>query len=82
MERIKPGRYRHFKGKEYRLLAVARHSETLEPMVVYQALYGAKELWVRPARMWSELVDHEGRTVPRFMYIEDGQPDSCSVSER
>ena len=48
MEELKPGRYRHFKGNEYRLIALARHSETLEPMVVYQALYGERGLWVRP----------------------------------
>lgn len=53
MEELKPGRYRHFKGKEYRLLALAKHSETLESMVVYQALYGEKGLWVRPAEMLS-----------------------------
>ena len=50
-----PGRYRHFKGNEYELLYVARHSETLEPMVVYRAsLYGERGVWVRPAAMWSE----------------------------
>ena len=52
MEEIRPGRYRHFKGKEYRVLYTARHSETLEPMVVYQALYGERGIWVRPAAMW------------------------------
>ena len=49
---LKPGKYRHFKGKEYRVLGIASHSETLEPMVVYQALYGEGGLWVRPASMW------------------------------
>ena len=57
---IKPGRYRHFKGKEYEVIGVASHSETLEPMVVYRALYGEKGLWVRPAAMWHERVDREG----------------------
>ena len=55
MERLpelQPGRYRHFKGNEYELLYVARHSETLEPMVVYRALYGERGIWVRPASMW------------------------------
>ncbi len=66
---LKPGRYRHFKGGEYRLLGVARHSETLELMVVYQALYGKGGLWVRPAAMWSEIVLHEGKEVPRFSRI-------------
>ena len=69
MEELKPGRYRHFKGNEYRLIAVARHSETLEPMVVYQALYGERGLWVRPASMWSEQVDRDGYSGPRFTYI-------------
>lgn len=69
MEELKPGRYRHFKGKEYRLLGVARHSETLEDMVVYQALYGQGGLWVRPAAMWQETVEREGYSGPRFTYI-------------
>ena len=69
MEELKPGRYRHFKGKEYRLLALAKQSETLESMVVYQALYGEKGLWVRPATMWSETVEREGYSGPRFTYI-------------
>ena len=69
MEELKPGRYRHFKGNEYRLLYVARHSETLEPMVVYEALYGEGGIWVRPAEMWSQQVDREGYSGPRFTYI-------------
>lgn len=69
MEELKPGRYRHFKGKEYRLLGVAKHSETLEDMVVYQALYGQGGLWVRPAAMWQETVEREGYSGPRFTYI-------------
>lgn len=69
MEELKPGRYRHFKGKEYRLLALAKHSETLEDMVVYQALYGQGGLWVRPAAMWRETVEREGYSGPRFTYI-------------
>lgn len=66
---LKPGRYRHFKGKEYQLLGIAAHSETLEPMVVYKALYGDGSLWVRPADMWTEMVDRDGYRVPRFQYI-------------
>lgn len=66
---LRPGRYRHFKGNEYRLLYVARHSETLEPMVVYQALYGEREIWVRPAAMWNEYVERDGYQGPRFAYI-------------
>jgi hypothetical protein len=65
---IKPGRYRHFKGKEYRVLHIAKHSETLEEMVVYQALYGEYGIWVRPASMWNEAVEHDGKTVRRFEY--------------
>ena len=68
---IKPGKYRHFKGKEYRVLGVASHSETLEPMVVYQALYGEGGLWVRPAAMWDECVEREDYQGPRFIYIGD-----------
>ncbi|MCQ2413146.1 MAG: DUF1653 domain-containing protein [Sphaerochaetaceae bacterium] len=66
---LKPGLYRHFKGNRYRLLYVARHSETLEPMVVYQALYGERGIWVRPASMWSETVEREGKTYTRFEYL-------------
>ena len=69
MEPIKPGLYRHFKGGEYRVLYTAAHSETLEPMVVYQALYGEKGIWVRPASMWNETVQRDGRVVKRFTYI-------------
>ena len=68
MELIK-GKYRHFKGKEYALIGIASHSETLEPMVVYRALYGDRGLWVRPAAMWTETVNKDGYTGPRFQYI-------------
>ena len=66
---LKKGRYRHFKGMEYELVDVAKHSETLEPMVVYRALYGAGGLWVRPVAMWSEWVDKGDYHGPRFQYI-------------
>ena len=66
---IKQGKYRHFKGNEYRVIGIAHHSETMEPMVVYQALYGEQGLWVRPAAMWNETVEHEGRRVPRFCFV-------------
>lgn len=69
MEELRPGRYRHFKGREYQLLFVARHSETLEPMVVYRALYGERGLWVRPAAMWNEIVERDGKRCPRFEYL-------------
>ena len=67
---LKPGRYRHFKGKEYELLYVAKHSETLEPMVVYRALYGEGGIWVRPASMWSEPVTRDGYSGPRFIPLD------------
>ncbi len=68
-EVIRPGRYRHFKGKEYRVLTVAKHSETLEDMVVYQALYGDRHFWVRPAAMWEEIVEKDGKRFRRFEYV-------------
>ena len=71
MMELKPGLYRHFKGNLYRLLYVAKHSETLEPMVVYQALYGDMDIWVRPASMWNEGVERDGYSGPRFFPIEE-----------
>ena len=68
---IRSGRYRHFKGNEYEVLYVAKHSETLEPMVVYRALYGEQGVWVRPAAMWNETVTREGKTFRRFTPIEE-----------
>jgi len=71
-EEIRPGRYRHFKGNEYEVLFVATHSETREPMVVYRALYGERGLWVRPASMWNETVERDGRQYRRFVYLGPG----------
>ncbi|MBQ9329455.1 MAG: DUF1653 domain-containing protein [Oscillibacter sp.] len=71
MEEIRPGRYRHFKGNEYQVLYLARHSETLEPMVVYRALYGEGGVWVRPTAMWNELVERDGRQYRRFTRVEE-----------
>ena len=68
---IKTGKYRHFKGNEYEVLCVAKHSETLEEIVVYRALYGEGGLWVRPAEMWQETITRDGVTQPRFTYIGD-----------
>jgi acetyl esterase len=68
---VKPGLYRHFKGNEYRVLYLARHSETLEPMVVYEALYGEHGFWVRPASMWNETLEQNGITVKRFEFISE-----------
>jgi len=66
---VRPGRYRHYKGNEYRVTGVARHSETEEVLVVYQALYGERGLWVRPAAMFNETVLIDNVRVPRFAYI-------------
>ena len=66
---IAPGRYRHFKGNEYEVLYIARHSETLAPLVVYRALYGDGGVWVRPAEMWNEMVERDGKTHRRFTKI-------------
>ncbi len=68
---ISPGRYRHFKGNEYEVIGLAKDSETMEEMVVYRALYGERGLWVRSARMFAELVERDGRTMPRFQRIAD-----------
>ena len=73
---LQKGRYRHYKGKLYEVIDVARHSESLEEMVVYRALYDVKEngehsLWVRPLKMFTEDVVVDGKTVPRFALIED-----------
>ena len=65
------GKYEHYKGEPYRVLAIAKHSETLEEMVVYQQLYGEEGVWVRPMGMFLENVEVEGKTVPRFRYIEE-----------
>lgn len=66
---IKTGKYRHFKGNEYEVLGVAKHSETLEDMVVYRALYGEGGVWVRPAAMWEEEVERDGKKFKRFEYM-------------
>ena len=66
---IPPGRYRHFKGTEYEVICIARHSETEEPMVVYRALYGEGGVWVRPAEMWNEIISRDGKTFRRFEKI-------------
>ena len=67
--KIKIGRYRHFKGNEYEVIGIARNSETLEDTVVYRALYGDGELWVRPLSMFCEQVERDGKKVKRFTYI-------------
>lgn len=69
MEEIKIGRYRHFKGNEYEVIGTAKHSETLEEYVVYKALYGEGGLWVRPASMWNETIERDGKVFRRFEFI-------------
>lgn len=68
---VKPGRYRHYKGNMYEVLGVAKHSETEEAYVVYRALYGEQGLWIRPKHMFLELVQVDGREVPRFANLEN-----------
>lgn len=67
---IPPGRYRHFKGKDYEVIGIARHSETEEAMVVYKALYGERGIWVRPTSMWNETVERDGKTYRRFYWLD------------
>ncbi len=66
--KLKLGKYRHFKGKEYEVVGLAKHSETLEEVVVYRALYGNNDLWVRPLKMFLEEMEIDGKKVPRFKY--------------
>lgn len=70
MEEIKLGRYRHFKGNEYEVLYIGKDSETMEDVVIYRALYGQNEVWVRPARMWNETVERDGKIYKRFTLID------------
>ena len=69
--KLKPGRYRHYKGSDYQVIDVARHSETEELLVVYRTLYGDFDLWVRPLEMFIEEVEVEGKTLPRFTFISE-----------
>ena len=71
MENIKLGKYRHFKGNEYEVIGIAKHSETMEDMVVYRALYEDGGMWVRPASMWDEIVERDGKVFKRFTFIEE-----------
>ena len=68
---LKLGKYRHFKGNAYEVIAIATHSESMEPMVVYRALYGEQGLWVRPLSMWTETVERDGYRGPRFQFMEE-----------
>ena len=68
---MKKGIYEHYKGNRYQVVGIALHSETLEEMAVYKALYGEEKLWVRPVYMWDELVEKDGEKVPRFKFISE-----------
>ncbi|CAA0081300.1 Uncharacterised protein [BD1-7 clade bacterium] len=68
-DNLKLGRYRHYKGNDYEVIGVARHSETEEPHVVYRTLYGNFDLWIRPLTMFTETIERDGQTIQRFTYI-------------
>ena len=72
MTELQPGRYRHYKGNEYTVLGIVRHSESLEELVLYRQEYGDHGLWVRPKGMFLETVEVQGEVVPRFRYLEAG----------
>jgi hypothetical protein len=69
-DKVKPGIYEHYKGNRYEVIGVAKHSETLEEMVVYRALYGDGQMWVRPLAMFIEEVEIDGKRIPRFKFVE------------
>jgi hypothetical protein len=73
---IRPGIYQHYKGPEYRVYDICRHSETEETLVVYRCLYGNHDLWVRPLEMFTEEVEVDGKMIPRFRFIEEGDSDN------
>ena len=70
MTSISPGRYRHYKGKDYEVFGIAKHTETLEEFVVYRALYGEHDLWIRPKSMFLEFVTVDQKEVPRFKRLD------------
>ncbi len=72
-ETLRPGRYRHFKGRYYQVIGVARHSETGEELVVYRPLYGERGLWVRPLAMFTETVERDGQACRRFTFVGEGE---------
>lgn len=71
VEDVLNGNYQHYKGNMYRVIGVAKHSETLDEYVVYQALYGEKQIWIRPKKMFLEMVESDGVVTPRFKYLSD-----------
>ena len=73
MNPIPLGLYRHYKGNQYEVIGFAKHSETLEDMVIYKALYGKHGTWVRPLSMWENPIEFNGRTVKRFEYIDKNE---------
>ncbi|MEM9102182.1 MAG: DUF1653 domain-containing protein [Pseudomonadota bacterium] len=73
MKLVKPGIYQHYKGKRYKVLFEATHSETEEPLIVYQCLYGDFDMWVRPKKLFIETITIDGKTIPRFDYIFDNE---------
>lgn len=79
---IKPGRYRHYKGKDYQVIGVAKHSETEEDLVVYRALYGAGGLWVRPLEMFGEKIKTRGKLIPRFEWIDENNIEPSAPTKK
>ena len=79
---FRPGIYRHFKGNLYRLDGLAKHSETQEDYVVYQALYGERGLWVRPAKMWNEEVNRNGYVGKRFVWVAETEEEALCRNEK
>ncbi len=73
VESIPVGKYRHFKGNMYEVICIARHSENASPMVVYRALYGEYGIWVRPAEMWNEVVERDGKVFRRFEKADESE---------
>ena len=70
-KKLRLGKYKHYKGNQYEVIGVAKHSETLEELVVYRALYGEHGLWVRPLKMFLETVEVENKKIPRFKFVEN-----------
>lgn len=73
MNPVPLGVYRHYKGNQYEVIGFAKHSETLEDMVVYKALYGERVTWVRPLSMWENPIEIDGKTVKRFTFIRESE---------